>query len=289
VVERLESVLQELRDENSLKTWSVIVTFFGDSIVARGGNVSASTVQSVLQNIDIGAGALRTAFSRLAGDGWIVRERLGRQSYYQLSENGIGLFAQAAKQIYSPLVGADVENHRWLVGIHPHKSALLDLAINDVVVLPNQCVLVKSPDKSIIEQLHNRDFITIDGNLSNIPEWVTDSLIDSDWVNQFGILHSTFKKLSARPPTDPMSALVARTLLIHQWRRLLLRYPSLPPELKGGTLDAENTCRAFVGKLYHRLNESAEQWLSEHGQSLSGGLPTPDSDPSARFTKRYTE
>ncbi len=286
---QLDAITAGLHEAGALKVWSLIITFFGDSVIARGGNVSASTVQSVLQKVDIGAGAVRTAFSRLAGDGWVVRERLGRQSYYQLSDDGIGLFAQASKQIYAPMIDADAGDCSWLFASHKNKSALTDLPINNMVVLPNQCLLIKNPDESAIERLRSSNFLCMQGKLSDIPEWVTQSLIDPDWVDQFDILQTTFKKLSGRPPTDPISALAARTLLIHQWRRLLLRYPALPPELKGVTLDAENACRAFVGQLYHRLNEPAEQWLSEHGRSLAGELPAPSSNPSARFTKRYAE
>lgn len=284
---QLDSIAAGLHDAGELKVWSLIITFFGDSIIGRGGNVSASTVQSVLSRVEVGSGAIRTAFSRLASDGWIVREKQGRHSFYQLTDEGRSPFSHASKKIYSPINSVDNSCKNWLLGMHQDKSAILDLPIESVIILPNLCVLIRNPDEVAHRQLSDRAFLTITGDCGDIPQWIVEHLISSDWVSQFDNLRKQFKKLSDRVPTDPLAALVARTLLIHQWRRLLLRYPSLPPELKGGTLQAENNCREFVGRLYLSLNDSAEQWLSESGSCLSGGLPKPDHNHADRFTKRY--
>jgi len=92
----LQSLTAQLHESGSLKVWSLIITFFGDSIVNRGGNVSANTVHTVLDRVDIGSGAVRTAFSRLASDGWVERQKRGRRSYYQLTEKGMRPFSEAA-------------------------------------------------------------------------------------------------------------------------------------------------------------------------------------------------
>ena len=78
---QLDAIVADLYDTRSLKVWSLIITFFGDSIVNRGGNVSANTVHTVLGRADIGSGAVRTAFCRLVIDGWVSREKRGRRSY----------------------------------------------------------------------------------------------------------------------------------------------------------------------------------------------------------------
>jgi len=100
---QLESLTTRLHENGSLKVWSLIITFFGDSVVNRGGNVSANTVHTVLDRIDIGSGAVRTAFSRLASDGWVERQKQGRRSYYQLTDKGMRLFSDAAQLIYAPV------------------------------------------------------------------------------------------------------------------------------------------------------------------------------------------
>ena len=81
----IEDLVGRLNSTKKLRVWSVIITFFGDAIVPRGGSVSAKTVQSLLGRMGIEAGAVRTAFSRLTSDGWVVREKIGRSSFFRLS------------------------------------------------------------------------------------------------------------------------------------------------------------------------------------------------------------
>lgn len=284
---QLNTLAAALHDEGALKVWSLIITFFGDSIVNRGGNVSASTVQKVLERVEIGPGAVRTAFSRLASDGWVTREKQGRRSFYQLTDEGFSPFVTATRRIYSAIEPADSAHKTWLLGMHQNKSALLNLPIEHAVQLPNRCVLIANPNERASKLLEELNFLTIQGDCGDIPDWVIEHLAHPDCSKHFNDLQSAFKKLSDRLPSEPLCALVARTLLIHQWRRLLLRYPLLPHELKGDTLAAENECRAFVGKLYHSLTGPAEQWLEEYGSSVSGALPTSSSNVAERFTQQY--
>ena len=75
----LTEILRHLRAEPS-RTWSVIITVFGDAIVPRGGSVWLGTLVRFFAALDIGDGVVRTAVSRLAADGWLERSRVGRNS-----------------------------------------------------------------------------------------------------------------------------------------------------------------------------------------------------------------
>src|SRR5262245_51763084 len=66
----LGEILRHLRAEPS-RTWSVIITVFGDAIVPRGGAVWLGTLVSFFAALGIGDGVVRTAMSRLAADGWL--------------------------------------------------------------------------------------------------------------------------------------------------------------------------------------------------------------------------
>lgn len=285
----LETLIKRMRGDGSLKAWSLIITFFGDSIVPRGGNVSAGTVQIVLAQMGIGSGAVRTAFSRLASDGWVERQKQGRLSYYQLTEEGISPFAQASQKIYSPAQALPNEQLRWALCLAEDKNALQDLPVPNAVILPNQSILLLEPDSESLSMLRKRGMLCIVGQCDEIPKWVVDCLCPSDWAQQLTTLSTTFGPFAAKPPVDPLVALVVRTLLIHQWRRLLLRYPPLPAQLKGDSLVLENRCREFIGQLYHQLSAPAEHWLSKHGSSISGTLPKARPNPSYRFTERFIE
>ncbi len=283
----LVNLTQQLHNSGSLKVWSLIISFFGDSIVDRGGNIAAGTVQTVLDRLDVSDGAVRTAFSRLANDGWIDREKLGRRSFYQLTQEGKTPFSLAAKQIYSPVIKPQLSGDTWLLGVHQDKTVLDTTAFSNLIELQNRSVLILNPLSSDEVRLHKKGFLCVTGQCKEVPEWVVNQLRPADWPDQVASLQKAFAKLSRKPPQEPLAALASRTLLIHQWRRVLLRYASLPAALKGQSLVLENECRHFVGDLYHKLTTPAESWLDEHGQSRKGSLPAAKINPASRFTAQY--
>jgi phenylacetic acid degradation operon negative regulatory protein len=74
-----------IRERRPLRAWSLIVTIYGDAVVPRGGSLWLGSLLDMMAAFGIGGGVVRTAMSRLAKDGWIERQRIGRQSYYRLS------------------------------------------------------------------------------------------------------------------------------------------------------------------------------------------------------------
>ncbi len=284
---QFESLTAQLHKSGSLKVWSLIITFFGDSIVNRGGNVSASTVHAVLGRVNIGSGAVRTAFSRLASDGWVERQKLGRCSYYQLTSKGMQLFSEAAQRIYAPVESADNLAGSWLLGTHLDKSALNGFSETDAIMLPNRSVLVFNPDNKTVRKASDLGLLSLTGQLNDVPDWVVEHVRPVDWEQQVKKLLNTFCDIADTPPSDPLSCLATRTLLIHQWRRLLLRYPPIPIALKGRSLQLENESREFVGDLYHKLTRFAEQWLVEQGTCAKGTLSSARTNIADRFTIQY--
>ncbi|HLY56023.1 MAG TPA: hypothetical protein VKS60_10730, partial [Stellaceae bacterium] len=97
----LRHVIDRLHAEPS-RTWSLIVTVFGDAILPRGGSVWLGTLIRFCEAIGVGGGVVRTAMSRLAADGWVDRNRVGRNSFYRLSPRGEVTFREAAGRIYDP-------------------------------------------------------------------------------------------------------------------------------------------------------------------------------------------
>src|SRR6187431_521172 len=84
------------------RTGSLIVTFYGDAILPRGGSVWLGTLLAFLELLEIDGGVVRTAMSRLAADGWLEREKLGRKSFYKLAAGGRGRFETGIEHVYRP-------------------------------------------------------------------------------------------------------------------------------------------------------------------------------------------
>ena len=65
---------------------SLVVTIFGDAALQRGGEIAMTDLTAITGNIGVSPGALRTAMSRLAAEGWVEREKVGRNTLYRLSK-----------------------------------------------------------------------------------------------------------------------------------------------------------------------------------------------------------
>src|SRR3982074_3713656 len=97
----LARIIEQLKREPS-RTGSIVITLFGDAIVPRGGSFWLGTLLEFFKTLDIGSGVVRTAMSRLAADGWLERNKVGRNSFYRLVKKGRQTFDAATKHIYDP-------------------------------------------------------------------------------------------------------------------------------------------------------------------------------------------
>src|SRR4051812_31526021 len=99
----LARIVDHLRREPS-RTGSIVITLFGDAIVPRGGSVWLGSLLEFFKTLDIDSGVVRTAMSRLAGDGWLEREKIGRNSFYRLATKGRQTFDAAVTHVYNPQI-----------------------------------------------------------------------------------------------------------------------------------------------------------------------------------------
>src|SRR5258708_38485000 len=83
----LARIIEHLRREPS-RTGSIVITLFGDAIVPRGGSVWLGTLLEFFKTLEIDSGVVRTAMSRLASDGWLERDKVGRKSLFRLCQEG---------------------------------------------------------------------------------------------------------------------------------------------------------------------------------------------------------
>jgi len=280
----VDKLIALLQADNSLKTWSLIVTFFGDAVVGRGGNVSAKTVQSVLAGMNVGSGAVRTAFSRLVADNWIVRQKIGRESFYELDDDGYRPFHAAAARIYSPVGAEDSDNGQWTLAVKNAGTTALDseLLKNGIQISPG-CWLFKTVKPQETEALKDNEILLVHVEPDNFPNWVKSKLIPDELEDGYQQLQKRFASIKKPENLSPLDTLLVRCLLIHQWRRLLLRSPLLP----GALAAPEQECRQFVARLYHQLLPGSEAWLDEHATCANGKISAA-TDTHLRFTDQFS-
>ncbi|MEL6795067.1 MAG: phenylacetic acid degradation protein, partial [Pseudomonadota bacterium] len=97
----LDQLIERLHGEGRLRVWSLAVTIFGDAVAPRGGSIAMSDLSTLLERLGAEPGAVRTAMSRLARDGYVERAKDGRRSFYRLAPAAAAEFQRATARIYA--------------------------------------------------------------------------------------------------------------------------------------------------------------------------------------------
>jgi len=294
-------LVAEFSSRPTVRAGSLIVSVFGDAIRPRGGSVWIGSLIRALADFGVNERLVRTSVFRLTRDDWLEADQIGRRSYYSLSEMGARKFEQATLRIYGDprqtwngdwclILLADLEGELketirkelgWLgfgaistnVLAHPTpdiaemEATLARAGIDHRVVVMQGRTLGDKADTAMHSLVHK--------------SWNLDE-IDSryaDFVEQFRPVLQAVKK-SRRP--DPRLAFQIRTLLIQEYRSILLRDPLLPgallPNEWNGTV-AYQVCQ----DLYRRVYQSADLYLTTEFENADGPLPVASRDFYNRF------
>jgi phenylacetic acid degradation operon negative regulatory protein len=286
-----QTLIEDLQASRSLKVWSLIITFFGDAVEPRGGVVAASTLQTVMAVMGVGAGAVRTACSRLAKDGWIERQKQGRNSFYRLSDMGHTPFAQASRQIYAaPDARTSQAKKAFTLIIQNPLSAnsdLLQSLRNTGIRLNGSCLLLESDNAALVHAIDHSDelddMIVLSNATAHFPDWIKRSVCTEDHARRYHLLMERFAATMHGTPTDPLIALATRCLLIHEWRRVLLRNTDVPAELIPADWPHQQ-CHLFVANLYAKLYDAGEQWMDSQALGPDGPLKITTAHSRQRFS-----
>lgn len=271
----LDDVLARFRAEPS-RLWSVVVTLVGDAIVPRGGSIWLGSLLAFFRLLDVSEGAVRTAMSRLAADGWLERSRVGRNSFYRLGARGLATFEAATRHIYHPAASP------W--------NGTLSLVVTS-----------RDADRSEAAALAAADFgsplpgLWIAPGSRPVPAGAAASLVvegraepdharrlaAAAWpLERYAEAYRTFiatfsglrAALASGEPLGDAEAALARVLLIHAYRRIVLRDPLLPAELLPADWPGE-AARRLCGDLYQAILTPSERWFDAHGTTEHGPLP----------------
>ncbi|OCW57777.1 PaaX family transcriptional regulator C-terminal domain-containing protein [Hoeflea olei] len=284
----LEARLAGLQAEARLSAWSLIVSFLGDAIGPRGGVVSATALQALMQRLGVGAGAVRTALSRLAAEGWIERTREGRNGFYSLA-GAVGETVLAAeRRIYagSSLLPADTPRCLVIAASALPEEALPAIDAAWALRLAPHVLLCFAAAEALPPALRF-DGATLADRPRLIPgHGLTGALAEARQSAEMARLHEAYaplhQALEAGAAPAPEDAIALRCLMIHEWRRLALKVLAVPSDLVHEG-DPEPATRALVAGIYARLLPASEAWLDAHATTPSGPLPAPDARLARRF------
>lgn len=282
---------------------SLIVTVWGDALAPHGGAVWLAGLIRLLAPLRINERLTRTSVFRLARDGWLAAETRGRHSRYRLTDTGRARFEAAYRRIYAP--PAETWDGEWDVCIDPpgHAAPAERARLRDelrwdgfgvlapgVYVRPHGEPIATpgtgSPAGRPALVLRAQD-TPAPGGPSLAAQagvlWDVQALAADyrRFLHMFGRVIDRFRMRSI-DASDPAQCFIVRTLLIHAFRRVLLRDPRLPAALL--PLDWPGTAAYVLTRDFYRLTQPrAEAHLATTLELTGTVLPPADAAFHARF------
>ena len=275
----LDPILNHLRGEPS-RTWSIIITLYGDAIVPRGGCVWLGTLLAFFRAMGLSDGLVRTAMSRLASDGWLERIRVGRNSFYRLADKGRETFRQASEQIYA-LHSPSWRGHFDMVLLSGEADREATRAAMETAGFGAAAPgLWLAPAGTTLPELATGALRFAAGGDPTANRtlaarsWPLDATAQAyrRFLAAFEPLHAA---LEGGVRLSDLDALVARILLIHEYRRIVLRDPVLPAEILPEDWPGA-TARSLCAAIYRHVVPGSERWLDQNATN-ENGEPLPRS------------
>jgi phenylacetic acid degradation operon negative regulatory protein len=282
----LARIIEQLKREPS-RTGSIAITVFGDAIVPRGGSVWLGTLLEFFEALEIDSGVVRTAMSRLAADGWLEREKVGRNSFYRLTRKGRQTFAAATKHIYDEQVSDWTGRFELLlIGSAEDREASREALKNAGFGSPQAGVWIAPSGVSIPEEAASALRLEVSAEDESGRRLLRESWPLDRTAGAYLKFMKTFEPLrgwiTRRAALSDCDAFTARILLIHYYRRVVLRDPLLPAALLPADWPGR-AARGLCAEIYRGVLPASEQWLDRHGLNETGPLPTASGELARRF------
>jgi phenylacetic acid degradation operon negative regulatory protein len=282
----LARIVDQLKREPS-RTGSIVITVFGDAIVPRGGSVWLGTLLEFFKTIDIDSSVVRTAMSRLAADGWFERDKIGRNSFYRLVKRERQTFDVATKHIYgAPVSDWTGRFELLLIGNGADRDASREALKNAGFGSPLPGVWVAPSGVPVPEEAASAIRLEVSAEDDSGRRLLSESWPLHRTADAYLKFMKTFEPLRGwigrRERLSDVDAFTARILLIHHYRRVVLRDPLLP----GALLPADwpgSAARKLCGEIYRGLLPASEQWLDRHATNENGPLPAAGTELARRF------
>lgn len=307
---RIDERISALRERLAPRAKSLIVTIYGDSILPHGGTVWLGSLIRLVAPLGLNERMVRTAVFRLTRDDWLTSEAKGRRSYYGFSPAGRLRFEEAHRRIYA------APGHTWdgtwtLVLLTPGSSPRRREKIRRELLwrgfgqfAPGLFAHPATQDERLDETLAQtlgaalategaeKDWIVLKAEAGFPGQRPSlQSLVEAGW--DLGLMARDYERfldhfrplaeaVTAAGTIAPETAFLIRTLLIHDYRRVLLRDPLLPDELLPPHWPGR-AARILCRDLYRRTERIAERHIMAVLETADG--PLPEAQP--RYRHRF--
>ncbi|MDC4526421.1 phenylacetic acid degradation operon negative regulatory protein PaaX [Acinetobacter baumannii] len=301
---KIQQVIDSVVKNETLSGTSLISTIFGDSVLHRGGNISLASLIQLLELFGFNDRAVRTSVFRLVKNDWLCSDKIGRTSFYRITDSSRSTYLQAEQRIYNDqmkewdhywdlilMSSLDTENKallkkelEWL-GFANISTNLMAYPGCNRIELQRLLVDLNMSEQVVVFkaetlQLFNNSVDTIGRMLRT--NWPIDELRQRylqflDIFREIGVL-----LMQENEPLEPVQAFQIRTLLIHYYRRILLKDPALPLELLPTDWPAISA-RTLSMNIYKKVFEPADEYFLSVAATAEGPMP----NATAHYWRRF--
>ncbi|HDI2987852.1 TPA: phenylacetic acid degradation operon negative regulatory protein PaaX [Acinetobacter baumannii] len=301
---KIQQIIDSVVKNETLSGTSLISTIFGDSVLHRGGNISLASLIQLLELFGFNDRAVRTSVFRLVKNDWLCSDKIGRTSFYRITDSSRSTYLQAEQRIYNDqmkewdhywdlilMSSLDTENKallkkelEWL-GFANISTNLMAYPGCNRIELQRLLVDLNMSEQVVVFkaetlQLFNNSVDTIGRMLRT--NWPIDELRQRylqflDIFREIGVL-----LMQENEQLEPVQAFQIRTLLIHYYRRILLKDPALPLELLPTDWPAISA-RTLSMNIYKKVFEPADEYFLSVAATAEGPMPNATAHYWSRF------
>ncbi len=262
-----QALLDALHADKPLRVWSLIVTIFGDVVMRQGrelapGPIWTGHLLALLERLGVEPGLVRTSLSRLVSGGVLRRGKVGRNTFYRLGADSAAAFAEAARTIYGRTIPQPSDRFHVLAidRAADRKEARAALEAEGVRFFSPTVGLKPVHEGATALAAPAGVLLALaaaDGEAAKAAceLWRVDELQRAyrDFLARFAAFD---------PAVDPETAILARVILVHRMRRILLRDPVLPAAILPADWAGEEA-KALFWRLTAALDAPSERWLAD--------------------------
>lgn len=282
---------------------NLIATIYGDMLVPHGGTVWLGSLVKMAEPFGIAEYLSRTTALRLVKDGWLHPTRVGKLSFYSMTDEHVRNVIAYYPRVYGqPSVGQTAVWRLLLTGAagldaKGYATLRRNLLWSGVgQVAPHVFISAAedlAPLQALLKSVGLLDRIQILDAAAASPAGpaLMRAIVADAW--DIEALEKSYQEFLARfrpiwshiegtRSLDPEAAYATRALLMMEYRRIALRDPRLPrdhlPALWAGEM-AFALCR----NIYEAVLEPSEAYLASVVRTADGPLRRPSPELYARF------
>lgn len=297
----LDALIQRFQQQTPVRASSLIVTLYGDAVEPHGGTVWLGSLARLLEPMGINERLIRTSIFRLAKEDWLCAEKVGRRSYYSLTATGRRRFDQAFKRVYS--AGLPAWDGAWCLVVLTQLSPAQRKRVREALewqgfgaIAPTVLACPRSDradvsatlaelgvgDSTLVFDTRPQDDSACQALQAQVKETWNIAGLAAHYSEFTRLFRPLWQALREQPALGPEQCFLARLLLIHDYRKLLLRDPLLPDELLPADWEGR-AARQLCRNLYRLVYPPAQAWLGSTMETADGPVP----DASDSFYRRF--